>query len=76
MDTNYLTAVDIAKVLKISKALAYRLIAQKRIQSVRFGKTVRVSTEELEAFISRNTQGDSNWEMSNNSSAKTTIKHL
>jgi excisionase family DNA binding protein len=49
--TNFLTAMDIAKMLKISKALAYRLISQGRIQSIRFGKTVRVRTEDLQKFI-------------------------
>lgn len=51
MNTIFLTAVEIAKILKISKALAYRLIARGQIASVRFGKTVRVRQEDLDAFI-------------------------
>ncbi len=51
MDTNFLTAVEIAKILKISKALAYRLISQGKIPSIRFGKTVRVNTDDLQKFV-------------------------
>lgn len=55
METNFLTAVEIAKTLKISKALAYRLISQGQIPSIRFGKTVRVKSEDLQEFIKNNT---------------------
>jgi excisionase family DNA binding protein len=51
MSTNFYTAVEIASLLKISKALAYRLIAKGEIGSIRFGKTVRVSQEAIENFI-------------------------
>lgn len=47
----FLTAKDIAKMLKISNALAYRLIQNGQIPGVRFGRTVRVSMESLEKFI-------------------------
>jgi excisionase family DNA binding protein len=51
MDTQFLTAFEIAKLLKISKALAYRLISQRKIPSIRFGKTVRVLSSDLQKFI-------------------------
>ncbi|MGA7192307.1 MAG: helix-turn-helix domain-containing protein [Anaerolineales bacterium] len=54
MNTNFLKASDIANILKISKALSYRLIAQGEIPSVRFGKVVRVKQQDLENFITRN----------------------
>jgi excisionase family DNA binding protein len=54
MSTYFLTAVEIAQILKISKALAYRLIAQGQITSIRFGRTVRVRYEALEEFIKKN----------------------
>jgi excisionase family DNA binding protein len=57
MEINLITAIDVAKVLKISKALAYRLISQGQIPSVRFGKTVRVKPEDLEKFIQNNLSG-------------------
>jgi len=52
MNTQFFTALEIASLLKISKALAYRLIAKGEISSIRFGKTVRVSQEALDAFLS------------------------
>jgi excisionase family DNA binding protein len=52
--SQFLTAKDIAAALKISKALAYRLIANGDINSVRFGRTVRVKQEDLEEFIHQN----------------------
>jgi len=54
MVTTFLRATEIAEILKISKALAYRLMAQGQINSVRFGRTVRVRLEDLEIFIQRN----------------------
>ena len=51
MNANFLNAVEIAAILKISKALAYRLIATGEITSIRFGRTVRVREEDLQAFI-------------------------
>ncbi len=53
MDVRFLTAVDIAKLLKVSRALAYRLIAQGEISSVRFGRTVRVRQTDLDDFVQR-----------------------
>lgn len=54
MNTALYTAIEIAKFLKISKALAYRLIAQGHIASVRFGRVVRVEEGALEEFIKKN----------------------
>jgi excisionase family DNA binding protein len=42
---------EVAEVLGISKALAYRLLAEGEIPSVRFGRTVRCRPEDLEKFI-------------------------
>jgi excisionase family DNA binding protein len=54
MVTTFLRATEIANILKISKALAYRLIAEGEISSIRFGRTIRVRLEDLEIFIQRN----------------------
>lgn len=70
MESNFLTAIEIANLLKISKALAYRLIAQGQIPSVRFGKTVRVKNEDLRKFIDSNTTGPLEYV-----SAKSATKH-
>jgi excisionase family DNA binding protein len=37
--------------LRISKALAYKLIMEGEIPSVKFGRTVRVKSQDLNAFI-------------------------
>lgn len=51
MLSKLLNAREVAALLNISKALAYRLIATGQIPSVRFGRTVRVKPEDLEIFI-------------------------
>ena len=50
-----LTAREVAALLHVSKAQAYRLIQQGKLKSIRFGRTVRVKPEDLEAFIQRST---------------------
>jgi len=54
MENEFLTGADIAKILKISKALAYRLMVRGEIPSIRFGRTVRVKREDLDAFVLAN----------------------
>ncbi len=57
MDTVLLTPNEIAATLKISKGLAYRLIAMHKLPAIRFGRTVRVKQQDLDDFILRNTSG-------------------
>ena len=45
---------EVAEILSVSRALAYRLMANGEIPTVRFGRTVRVRPEDLEGFISNN----------------------
>ena len=47
----FLTASELAKTLKISKALAYRMIQIKEIPSFSIGRTVRVRRDDLDTFI-------------------------
>jgi excisionase family DNA binding protein len=51
METQFMKPNDVARILQISRALAYRLMAPGEIQSVRFGRTVRVKPEILAKFI-------------------------
>ena len=64
MDMNpLLTASDVARHLKISRALSYRLIADGKLSGIRFGRTVRVREQDLIAFIQQNitiSHGDDN----------------
>lgn len=60
MDRQTLLKVkDVAAILGISKASAYRLM-RTQIPAVRFGRTVRVRQEDLERFILLCSQGVGN----------------
>lgn len=62
-NTTFLTGKEVAAILKISKALAYRLLANGDIPSVRFGRTVRVKQEDLEKFIAKNSSSGSSTDL-------------
>lgn len=49
-----LRANDVAKILNVSLALAYRLLQTGEIPCVRIGTAVRVRSEDLEAYIDAN----------------------
>lgn len=49
-----LRASEVAEVLSISLALAYRIIQTGEIPSVRIGTAVRVRPTDLEAYIAHN----------------------
>ena len=42
---------DVAEILNISKAFAYRMMNEGRIPTVRMGRCVRVRPEDLQVFI-------------------------
>jgi excisionase family DNA binding protein len=58
MNNTFLTATEVSRLLKVSRALSYRWIAEGKIRSLRVGRTVRVRQEDLEAFILQNMQGE------------------
>lgn len=49
-----LRAREVAKILNVSQALAYRLIQMGEIPCVRIGTAVRVRPEDLDAYIEAN----------------------
>jgi len=49
--TEFLTASDIAKELKVSKSLAYHMIKIKEIPTFCIGRTVRIRREDLDVFV-------------------------
>ena len=49
-----LRANDVAKILNISLALAYRLLQTGELPCVRIGTAVRVRPQDLEAYIDAN----------------------
>ena len=50
----FLKCSQIANVLNISAAAVYRLVREGQLPSVRFNKTVRVKSEDFDAFLRRN----------------------
>jgi excisionase family DNA binding protein len=50
----FLKGPQVARLLNISRAHAYRLIARGEIPSLRFNRTVRVREADLKAFIAKN----------------------
>ena len=52
-----LKAADVAQILNISIGLAYRLMQNGELHSVRLGRSVRVRPADLEQFIASKTRG-------------------
>lgn len=52
-----LDAEEVAQQLRVSIALAYRLIQRGQIRSVRIGRLVRVRQHDLDRFIEQKTSG-------------------
>ena len=50
-DLSLLTVVEAAKVLRISRNLAYELVARGEIPSVRLGRIIRVPRSALDAIV-------------------------
>jgi excisionase family DNA binding protein len=53
-----LTAEEIAKILRISRAKVYRLISQRMIAAVHIGRAVRVIPADLRDYARRSHTGD------------------
>lgn len=59
MTSRLLKGSEVAEILNVSKAFAYRMMAQGRIPAVRLGRSVRVRPEDLEGFIADSVSQDS-----------------
>ena len=55
MTDRLLKGGDVATVLGISRSLAYRMMRTGEIQSIRFGRSIRVKPEALEKFLKERT---------------------
>ncbi len=49
------TVAELAKFLKISKLKAYQMIWQNEIHSIRFGRNIRITADELIRFLANST---------------------
>ena len=58
MEERLLKPAEVADILQVSRAMAYKLLNQGEIPSVRIGKSVRVRRADLERYI--NERGDQN----------------
>jgi excisionase family DNA binding protein len=50
------TVSDVAKALCLSQSKVYKLAESGELQSVKIGKTLRFSKEQVESFIRQNTK--------------------
>ena len=55
-----LTGNDVARILKVSRGYAYRLMQQGVLPTLRIGRSVRVSYDHLYQFIQENTGTEKN----------------
>ena len=53
MSTQLLNGLQVAEILGISRAFAYKLMRSGRIPSVRIGRSIRVRPSDLDIFISK-----------------------
>lgn len=47
----FLTALEVAERMRVSKMTVYRLIKTGKLRAVRIGKTYRVRDEDVEAYL-------------------------
>lgn len=52
--SHLLTVPETAKLLRISRNLAYELVARHEIPAIRLGRSIRVPRAELEAWLANN----------------------
>ena len=63
LDKVLLKPSDVAKLLNISRSLAYRLLQNGTIPVVRINSAVRVRAQDLESFIKQHKSGAADWDM-------------
>ena len=51
MEERLMKPADVADILQVSRAMAYKLLQQGEIPTVRIGKSVRVRRADLERYI-------------------------
>jgi len=56
MDEKLLNPADVAEILQVSRASAYKMLKEGAIPTVRFGKSIRVKREDLEVYIYEKTR--------------------
>ncbi len=61
-DNRLMKATEVAEVLSVSRSKVYRMMREKEIPTITIGKSVRVTWEDLDTFITTNRayNGDDN----------------
>ncbi|MFZ0944926.1 MAG: helix-turn-helix domain-containing protein [Syntrophobacteraceae bacterium] len=49
----FITVMDLAGILNVSRATAYRLVHEGHFHSAKFGSSVRISILSVEAYVNR-----------------------
>ena len=57
-DHKYLTVPELAALLRISRNLAYELVAQGELPSFRLGSRIRIPRDRLSNWLKRQQSGD------------------
>ena len=57
-DHEYLTVPEVAGLLRISRNLAYELVAQGELPSFRLGSRIRIPRDRLSNWLTRQQSGD------------------
>ena len=70
-----LKGLEVAEILNVSKAFAYRMMAEGRIQTIKMGHSVRVRSEDLEKFLQESSPQKRNLSFSQEFLVKTHINH-
>ena len=55
MELRLLKSDEVADILKISRAMAYKLMQRGEIPTIRIGSSVRVRVEDLEKYVEQKT---------------------
>jgi excisionase family DNA binding protein len=55
VEVRLLKSDEVAEILKISRAMAYKLMQRGEIPTIRIGSAVRVRVEDLEQFVEQKT---------------------
>ena len=53
MEVRLLKSEEVAEILKISRAMAYKLMQRGEIPTIRIGSAVRVRVEDLEKYVAQ-----------------------
>jgi excisionase family DNA binding protein len=57
----YLKVPEVARIIRVARSRAYELVAEGEIPSIKIGRSVRVSREELDRWLEEQRQPSARW---------------